>query len=271
MFEYIKRVSIAVSFISRKIDTEGHNVKKVLEDLSLSLLALSQHFRDENYSNDDLQKLADKISYLIDVVDFARINSFVSPMNARVFVESQVNFLKHVLNLLEQKNSLTMPLYQLNQLDDVMTRKNAKENLTNKNFDFSFTSIPTVTTKIIFEENKEDKKTDTDFEIEKEVEVIERKMKEIEPEIKAKKIVEESMLYPQVSTEASPEHVEKEISERRSRILKVLTTGGGSIREISAKLRDINEKTLQRDLLELMRDKKIIMLGKKRWAKYYLK
>jgi hypothetical protein len=64
-----------------------------LEDLSLSLLELSQHFREENFSNQDLQKLADQISYTIDVVDFARINSFVSPMNARVFVESQVNFL----------------------------------------------------------------------------------------------------------------------------------------------------------------------------------
>jgi hypothetical protein len=164
-----------------------------------------------------------------------------------------------------------MPLYHLNQLDDVMARKSAKENLMNKNFDFSFTSIPTVTTKIIVEDKKEDKKSETDLELEKEVEVIERKVKDAEPEIKAKKIVEESILYPQASTEVSPEHVEREISERRSRILKVLTTGGGSIREISSKLRDINEKTLQRDLLELMRDKKIIMLGKKRWAKYYLK
>ena len=92
-----------------------------------------------------------------------------------------------------------------------------------------------------------------------------------------KKILEESLITPKqeyskpIFNLGSLEYIEQERDERRDRILKSLINGGGSIKEIASKLKDIGEKTIQRDLLELMRDKKVIMLGKKRWSKYYLK
>lgn len=269
MFEYIKRVSVAISFIAQKVDESGLKVKNVLETLSLDLLLIAQLFKDDKYKGEDLQKLEEKISYLIDVVDFARISGFVSYMNAKVFTDSQVAFLRHVYNLIDQKTSLSIPLYHLKELDDHLARKHAKENLQNK-FDFNFTdttgetrnknlSYQNVTTQTATKSVVKDL-------VKKEVE----SEKEIPQEIFAdapKKIVEEVL----IAREGSYEKLEKEIKERRNRILQALTSGGGSIKEISSKMKDVSEKTIQRDLLELMRDKKVIMLGKKRWAKYYLK
>jgi hypothetical protein len=96
-----------------------------------------------------------------------------------------------------------------------------------------------------------------------------------------KKIVEEKIITPDKNSDLplrdfySNGHqlsgTELDIRNRRNRILNSLIAGGGSIKEICDKLSDLNEKTVQRDLLELMKAKKVIMLGKKRWAKYYLK
>ena len=116
MFEYIKRVSIAVSFMAEKVDQRGDRVKSILDTISLDLVLIAQNFRVETFSVRDLQKLEHKISYLVDIIDFARINSLISEMNANVFVESQIAFLRHIINLTEQKNSLSLPIYQLKQL-----------------------------------------------------------------------------------------------------------------------------------------------------------
>lgn len=278
MFEYIKKVSVAISFISHKIDNNGVKVKNILDDLSFDLLLLAQNFKLAEYDVQDLKRLESKIAYLIDLIDFARINSYISIMNARVFVDSQIAFLKHIINLIDRKNSLLLPIYQLKEMDDFFARKNAKQDIQTKlvsksREEVDFTNQPvsdkkenlnyhnilpnpenptTQNTEILYD--NEVFKTDTN------------QQKEI-----PKKILEESLIIPENSIHASPEAVEREIDNRRERILKSLISGGGSIKEIASRLKDLNEKTIQRDLLELMRDKKVIMLGKKRWAKYYLK
>jgi hypothetical protein len=278
MFEYIKRVSVAVSFISEKIDLRGERVKSILDTISLDLLLIAQNFRTDTFSVRDLQKLEHKISYLIDIIDFARISSLISEMNANVFVDSQIAFLKHIINLTDQKNSLSLPIYQLKQLDESMARKNAKESLQNRfafsDLDMKFSEMPNSFKKENLKYNNIPVATQT--QTQKPVETFSQNNSKIEDEqidVKEapKKILEESVLYPQGNPGRSPENVENEIGNRRKRILQALSTGGGSIREISVKLKDVNEKTLQRDLLELMKDKKVIMLGKKRWSKYYLK
>jgi predicted HTH transcriptional regulator len=182
-------------------------------------------------------------------------------MNSKVFVDSQLAFLKHILNLMDQKASLSIPLYRLKEIDEVMARKNAKESILGKS-DTQFSNLQNRANNLSYENIQVNNST-IKSEMEEEIKVTETQEFKFEP----KKIVEEKLLHPEVSVEK----VEKEIKDRRDKILRILTTGGGSIREIASKMGDVNEKTLQRDLLELMRDKKVIMLGKKRWAKYYLK
>jgi vacuolar-type H+-ATPase subunit H len=236
---------------SQKIDDTGSKVKDILERESLELILIAQNFKDERYKTEDLRKLEAKISYLVDLVDYARISNQISEMNAKVFVDSQINFLKHIINLNDQRSSLALPLYRLEELDQVVARHTAKEIAQN-----NFSDIPST-----------EKSLRTSV------------PKTFTPQVKPseaakpepKKIVEEVMIAPQKENETSPESIEHEIEKRRQNILNTLTSGGGSINEISSKMKGVSAKTVQRDLLELMRDKKVIMLGKKRWAKYYLK
>lgn len=263
MFEYIKRVSIAISFMAQKVSVDGGKVKEAMESLSFELLMTAQKFRGTDFKLQDLRRLEDKILYLIDILDYGRINGLVSEMNAKVFVDSMVSFLKHVGHLIEQK-SVPMPIFQLKELDEIFARKNAKDSAKNKlSENFSFSNL-TQKSADNFDIKNEPK-------IESKVEVVDDNKSLPREEIleveTPKKILEESILYP------APvfNNFDKDKEDRRVRILKSLTLGGASIKEIASKLSDVGEKTIQRDLLELMRDKKVIMLGKKRWAKYYLK
>jgi hypothetical protein len=280
MFEYIKRVSIAISFIAKKIENSQDSLKSILEQTSLELLLIAQNFRVTDFKETDLRKIQTKVLYIIDVVDFARINSFISAMNANVFVDSQIAFLKHINNLLNQKTSIYMPMLHLKELDDVFARRSAKENAQNNFVNYNFSEVENIGSGQNFiykniQTNVEDK-----IEKIKEEEVVQTKIlasekpaEKVIEKAPAKKILEESFIKKEdrVWQEGSLESLEQEIEIRQERILKALVNGGGSIREISSKMKDINEKTIQRDLLDLMREKKVIMLGKKRWSKYYLK
>jgi hypothetical protein len=280
MFEYIKRVSIAISFIAKKIDNKEESLKSVLETTSLELLLIAQNFRSTDFKETDLRKVQTKILYIIDVVDFARINSFISAMNATVFVDSQIAFLKHISNLLNQKTSIYVPMLHLKELDDVFARRSAKENAQNNFVNYNFSEVENIggSQNFMYKniqtniEDKVDVKRDEEIILPKPI-VQERVVEKIVEKVQAKKILEESFIKKEdrVWQEGSLESLEQEIEIRQERILKALVNGGGSIREIASKMKDINEKTIQRDLLDLMREKKVIMLGKKRWSKYYLK
>jgi hypothetical protein len=260
-----------------------------LEEVSFDLLLIAQKFKSVDYKVNDLKKLEEKISYLIDVVEFGKINTSITAMNADVFINSQVNFLKHIVNLIDQKNSLTLPAYNLKNLEEILARKQAKENLQNSyssvnnitTFDFSETpsseNLETKNLENISHQNSEKNSPVNSIEVAKVQPKNIQESEDDKPEDKSedkieppKKILEESIITP-VNHFTSPQSIEKEIEERRNKILKCLVNGGGSIRDIAIKLPDLNEKTIQRDLLGLMREKKVIMLGKKRWAKYYLK
>jgi hypothetical protein len=289
MFEYIKRVSVAISFIAQKVSDSDVKLKNALEEVSFDLLLIAQKFKSVDYKVNDLKKLEEKISYLIDVVEFGKINTSITAMNADVFINSQVNFLKHIVNLIDQKNSLTLPAYNLKNLEEILARKQAKENLQNSyssannitTFDFSETpsseNLEAKKLENISRQNSEKNSPVNGIEVAKVQPKNIQESEDDKPEDKSedkieppKKILEESIITP-VNHFTSPQSIEKEIEERRNKILKCLVNGGGSIRDIAIKLPDLNEKTIQRDLLGLMREKKVIMLGKKRWAKYYLK
>lgn len=59
--------------------------------------------------------------------------------------------------------------------------------------------------------------------------------------------------------------------DRKQIILTALSRQASGLKELRELIPNTNDKTLQRDLNDLIRDRKIIRLGEKRWAKYYLK
>jgi hypothetical protein len=62
-----------------------------------------------------------------------------------------------------------------------------------------------------------------------------------------------------------------DLRSRKAKILSQLSLGACGLKELRVLFSDVNDKTLQRDLLDMIRDKKVVRMGEKRWAKYYLK
>ncbi len=266
MFEYIKKVSLAISFIANKVDSKQAKLIGLLQDQSFELLALAQIFRSSDGKVEDLKQVYAAVAYLVDLVDFAKLSQHVSVMNAQVFIDSQLAFLKHILHLINQKNNELSPLVNLKEMDDSLARKIAKEsavvaaiNSTKANLDFAEVPAASPDTFMASNITYANLSAKSPFQ-------------NVVVPASPKKILESTFLAAEEEgAETDVETTEKEIYERRQNVLKALVNGGGAIREIVAKVKGVNSKTLQRDLLELMRDKKVIMLGKKRWAKYYLK
>jgi len=67
-------------------------------------------------------------------------------------------------------------------------------------------------------------------------------------------------------------HIKDEINIRSSMILSILKDKNQAyIKDISTLMRDVSEKTIQRDLQALVRSGHVIAQGKKRWTTYALK
>lgn len=100
---------------------------------------------------------------------------------------------------------------------------------------------------------------------EKEVQKIEKINEEKEEEIKpieaAKEEIENIILSNQEVTSR----------DRKKMILAVISRQASGLKELRELIPNTNDKTLQRDLNDLIRDRKILRLGSKRWAKYYIK
>ncbi len=58
---------------------------------------------------------------------------------------------------------------------------------------------------------------------------------------------------------------------RRSRILEIIKDKGeATIKDISEQVTDCSEKTIQRELIDLIKDNSIVRKGERRWSKYSL-
>lgn len=244
MFEYIKRVSLAVKLLAKKIEVKNKSLSTLLFKESLDILEMSQRFRTDNYDAQEVYELHKKILFLVDVVDYARVDNSVSAMNAKVFISALSSFSKHIEQLITTDTYLDSALNDLENdsqtLAETLARKSAKTEQQNKFFSYSLDTA---------DSSVSDSGTDS-----------------LQPQPKQLGSQGNQQLNEEVTVEPK-----SDMDIRRGRIVSELKKGGGSIKDIGTKLGDINEKTLQRDLLELMRERKVIMLGKKRWAKYYLK
>lgn len=84
-------------------------------------------------------------------------------------------------------------------------------------------------------------------------------------------IAPDTTLLTESPASASMEEGELTGRDRKQIILAALSRQASGLKELRELIPNTNDKTLQRDLNDLIRDRKIIRLGEKRWAKYYLK
>jgi virulence-associated protein VagC len=114
-----------------------------------------------------------------------------------------------------------------------------------------------------------------DTEPKKEVSLPEAKLeirenrREVVTEPKEQQVVEVKSYERKVKT-SLPEIKERRMS-RRQQVLSLLSKSEPqSIRDISARIRGCSEKTVQRELNDLLANKEIKRIGEKRWSKYIL-
>jgi hypothetical protein len=222
----------------------------------MSLISLAVNFvehSDESVSSSKLQELRKILIQIIDVFDLAKVGKVVSVMNAEVIISAALRMLESVDRKLEKNNSFSLPRFLLSEIPDQLLRDKVREeeqgkflndkSLKSENEVFNFTKIPEL--KLSMPEN-------------------------ISTSNKIKSVPEKTEPEPMVYTFFGSE--DKIIEDRKNKLLEILKVGGGvAIGDVTKHFPGLNVKTLQRDLLDLMREKKVIMLGKKRWAKYYLK
>lgn len=266
MFEYIKRVSIAIKFISQKMDAREVAIKDILNKESIEFLKLAQDFRSEDFELEILKELEMRVHFIIDLMDYARVDNSISSGNAKIFIESLTNFLKFINHLEEQIYSLPASLSELRENDETLSRKMGKNTSQNiyenqnvsirKVSNFNFSEVPVFPQKSLYFSNDKTDFSTPSTGVKTSTNAVDEEENTDKKAPKKEEIIEDT---------------QNEKRQRKERVLKLLSMGGGSIKEVSKKMKDVTEKTVQRDLLELMRERKVIMLGQKRWAKYYIK
>ena len=128
MFEYIKRVSIVLGFLAKKVSSSNKNLSEVFLRESLELLKSSQKFRGENFETQDLINLKNQILFLIDMIDYAHVDNSISTMNAEIFKSSYLTFYKHILHLINQGGEMENATKDLQTETEIFTRQNVKNN-----------------------------------------------------------------------------------------------------------------------------------------------
>jgi len=295
MHEYIKKLSFSLCLIEQIIkDTQ---FKEGFKKLEMSLIGLASSFlmvEGGSIPNDTNLSLRKILVQVVDLLDLAKVGKVVSVMNAEVIISATLRILEELDIKLQKNNSFLLPRFSLSEMSDKLLRDRAREDEQNKflnsKFDkeegevFKFTKIPELKLSEVdsFKQDAnilsgsksapstfDSKERDSAKQVPTNTEVPkfdwgngqEKKLNQ-QPQSNS----QEPMVYTFFGSE------DKIIEDRKSKLLEILKIGGGSaIGEIAKHFPGLNVKTLQRDLLDLMREKKVIMLGKKRWSKYYLK
>lgn len=96
---------------------------------------------------------------------------------------------------------------------------------------------------------------------------------ETTPATTAENFPHSQIQIPQIKPDIFPEETEEEVTarERKQMIVVALSRQAAGLKELRDLIPNTGDKMLQRDLNDLIRDRKIVRMGEKRWAKYYVK
>jgi hypothetical protein len=187
--------------------------------------------------------------------------------DAVIFNQSLTTFLHHLDLQISQVYSYESSVDEVKSVSEYVSRKLAKENsqakysYTNAGSHFSFTEMPNTETVYGEVETPNVFKNPSTNIVEKETKKPEILYTKKAPKGKTKKPKTKE------EKEASKEENKQELLQRKNSVLIALSNGGGSLGDIASKMKGVKEKTIQRDLLTLMREKKVVMMGKKTLGK----
>lgn len=228
------KLSAAVFLVSDLIDNSD-DLKTKIKRLSLDLVSLSINLKDTNYF--DAQKtfgeIEKKTLEMMSLLDIASIAGLISKMNAEILKEEFNSFLIELNNFFISLNSGT-------SLSIKNIFKDDKKFITNDNKDYFVT------------------KDNHDLNIEEGT----KKIVEYRSNLNSTVVLENKSTVSNNKT-----HKRKDV--RKETIFDFIKGHGEvSIKDIVPNIIGCSEKTVQRELMVLIKEGKIKKEGERRWSKY---
>jgi hypothetical protein len=250
--EYLKNITIAVNYIANIID--GHNyIKDILQKEGLKVFVLGGELVDHNFNENKKNELKKTLNFIIDIMDIGYSEGVISEMNFTVFKEGIIKFISTLDTITIKETPVSKLLQNLINVQMEVDRKNAKENFIKSNIhnlDHNFVENKTVI-------NSQESEN---------IKLVNEGKNKIVPETKVASIIIKEG-YPDINQNG------KDFPDQRKKIIVNLLKdkGGQNIKDIKGHIRHVTDKTILRDITELMVEKKVFRVGEKRWAKYYIK
>jgi len=242
-----EKLSAAVYMVTNLI-TDNEPIKYTLRERTLALLAQLTHIRTRttSKSTSDGTHLIDALSEIISLLHIACAGQLISEMNYQVLVEEFTHlqvFIADNTRVQTDADSFVHSLFSGDDAQPAPSAQNVKdiskghkrqENvLYNLKHSSSFKPSSNRTEEPMKHTHTKPKRT-----------------------------------HAPNQTKAANEEVK---TQRRETILSVVKRQGKvSVKDIAAHITDCSEKTLQRELLALVKDKKLTKEGEKRWSVYRL-
>ena len=284
----VTAIYLISQFLSREENLK-HDLRKTANDLlkNINSIAYTDLNQDDTKNLFVIYKLClDNVSLIISYLFVARDANLISRMNADIVIEGlrvlenilikkQFNFSRESILITEEISLLNFNNFEsdknnLNTSFDVLTERNVVINeKIEKNKNNSFEKIKEI----------ENLKEENEKEIfSPEIKILENRSKSKADFYKGQNIKDN--IYKRQSIQNKDENKalkEKSLktinrkNNRKEQIISLFTKGVEvSINDIAKKVVGCSTKTLQRELNNLVQEKKIQRIGDKRWSKYIL-
>jgi hypothetical protein len=284
----VTAIYLISQFLSREENLK-HDLRKSANDLlkNINSIAYTDLNQDDTKNLFVIYKLClDNVSLIISYLFVARDANLISRMNADIVIEGlrvlenilikkQFNFSRESILITEEISLLNFNNFEsdknnLNTSFDVLTERNVVINeKIEKNKNNSFEKIKEI-------ENLKDENEKEIFS--PEIKILENRSKSKADFYKGQNIKDN--IYKRRSIQNKDENKalkEKSLktinrkNNRKEQIISLFTKGVEvSINDIAKKVVGCSTKTLQRELNNLVQEKKIQRIGDKRWSKYIL-
>ncbi len=265
----LKNISMATSYLAQYV-SQNVSLKTALKDISVQILNYTYFLKDiynlkaqkenERSNKSEKEMMVDIKSILqgaIDLVDLGRVDDSISSMNARVYNQGLFSFME----ALQEKDFIIENQVNKASQEEQIINEGLIDLLGDKEYIEKISQKASYNAKDKIEEKGEAKQA------------IRELVKESTVETIYIPVFDEDGV-PALPTDEDYVFQTKEESEkiqRRVAILSVLSLGGNSVNDIKRKFPKYSPKTLQRDINDMIEEKKVVRIGEKRWAKYYLK
>jgi hypothetical protein len=269
--EYTKNISIAINYIANVIEEHGY-IKDALQKEGVKVFVIGTEVVDSNFNKNKKNDLKKTLFLTLDLMDIGKVNGVVSEMNFSVFKEGVAKFVLFLDGINGEQTPMSQLMQNLINMQTEIDRKNAKELIASSLNNYKKVEISNVSN--VNSKQKEDSgKTENNV-------VLEKDKLGLSPQIVHGYTKGNFNNIQSVNVKNSDEEIltsgENEDgmtpASRKEKIVNLLKDKGGqNVKDIKNIIGQVTDKTILRDITDLMIEKRVFRIGDKRWAKYYLK